>query len=97
MFIDFTVTTGETAGNSDSDSEDSDKPAILTKEDIYLASNYQAPLIEPNSTIHKPVSNLQQCVTSQENFTIDTTSVSNKPDVVSSVAMQHRTLFPQGI
>lgn len=94
MFTDFTVTTDETSSNSDNASEDGDKPVILAKEDI---SNYQAPLIETNNTMDGPVVKQQQSVSSQENFTIDTTTVSTKPDIVSSVARQHWTFFPQGM
>lgn len=87
----------KTGTKSDVTCEDDDEP-VMTGEDISLSSDHQSPLIEANTTTYQSVTNQQLHVSSQENITMDTTAVSNKPDIVPSVArQQHRTHLPQGV
>ena len=90
------MATDETSSKSDSASDD-DEPVILSVKDVPMPYDNQLPVNETNSLMHESVIK-QRSTSNQDNTTMDTIAVSNKPDIVPSVArQQHRGVFPQGM
>ena len=85
------MASGDTGSRSDDNSSEDDEPVILTIEDVPKS---HTSLTENINAVHEPVVIDKHGV---DNAAVGTTTVSNNPDVVPSVArQQQRTLF-QGL